>query len=79
MVTGVLVPGGDDRALAAAIGALLADEPRRRLLGRQAVAWVQAFAWPRVARALVDLYRELVPALRLDGCTEALRSGPVRA
>jgi D-inositol-3-phosphate glycosyltransferase len=82
-VTGVLVPGGDEAALGAAIGALLADEPRRRVLGRQAAAWVQAFAWPRVARAVADLYGELVPGLRLDGWTEAhggqLRSGPVRS
>jgi D-inositol-3-phosphate glycosyltransferase len=69
-LTGLLVPGGDETALAAAIGALLADGPRRRVLGRQAVAWVQAFAWPRVARAVADLYGELVPDLRLDGWTQ---------
>jgi D-inositol-3-phosphate glycosyltransferase len=63
-VTGVLVPPRDDVALAAAIGSLLADGPRRRTLGRHAARWAQSFAWPTVARALVDVYEELVPDLR---------------
>jgi D-inositol-3-phosphate glycosyltransferase len=62
-VTGVLVPPRDDAALAGAIAALLADEPRRRALGRQAARRAQGFAWPTVARALVDVYDELVPEL----------------
>jgi D-inositol-3-phosphate glycosyltransferase len=62
-VTGVLVPPRDDVALAAAIASLLADEPRRRALGRHAARWAQGFAWPSVARALVDVYDELVPGL----------------
>jgi starch synthase len=63
-VTGVLVPPRDEVALAAAIGSLLADGSRRRMLGRHAARWAQSFAWPTVARALVDLYEELVPDLR---------------
>jgi D-inositol-3-phosphate glycosyltransferase len=63
-VTGVLVPPRDDVALAAAIGALLADGTRRRTLGGQAARWAHSFAWPTVARALVELYEELVPDLR---------------
>jgi D-inositol-3-phosphate glycosyltransferase len=62
-VTGVLVPPRDDVALAAAIASLLADEPRRHALGRHAARWAQGFAWPSVARALVDVYDELVPGL----------------
>ena len=62
-VTGVLVPPRDEAALAGAIAALLADEPRRRALGRQAARRAQGFAWPTVARALVDVYDELVPEL----------------
>ena len=63
-VTGVLVPPRDPVALASAIGSLLADGARRRTLGRDAARWAQSFAWPSVARALVELYDELVPDLR---------------
>ena len=79
-VTGVLVPPRDDVALASAIGALLADESRRRTLGRHAARWAQSFAWPTVARALVDLYEELVPDLRRLGAgpgQRELRAGAV--
>jgi starch synthase len=63
-VTGVLVPPRDEVALASAIGSLLADGSRRRTLGGQAARWAHSFAWPSVARALIDLYEELVPDLR---------------
>jgi D-inositol-3-phosphate glycosyltransferase len=62
-VTGVLVPPRDETALARAIASLLADDARRRTLGQLAARWAQSFAWPSVARALVDLYDELVPDL----------------
>jgi D-inositol-3-phosphate glycosyltransferase len=62
-VTGLLVSPRDEVALAGAIASLLADEPRRRTLGRHAARWAQGFAWPSVARALVDVYDELVPSL----------------
>jgi len=62
-ITGVLVPPRDDVALAAAIASLLADAPRRRSLGRHATRWAQGYAWPSVARALVEVYDELVPGL----------------
>jgi D-inositol-3-phosphate glycosyltransferase len=71
-ITGVLVPPRDDAALAAAIASLLADAPRRRSLGRQATRRAQSYAWPSVARALVEVYDELVPGL---GRTVALPLG----
>jgi len=43
---------------------LLADGSRRRRLGQHAARWAQSYAWPIVARALVELYEELVPDLR---------------
>jgi D-inositol-3-phosphate glycosyltransferase len=76
-VTGVLVPPRDDVALAAAIASLLADEPRRRTLGRHAARWAQGFAWPWVARALIDVYEELVPGLRGAAMTAAAANCPV--
>jgi D-inositol-3-phosphate glycosyltransferase len=62
-ITGILVPPRDDAALAAAIASLLADAQRRRSLGRQATRWAQGYAWASVARALVEVYDELVPGL----------------
>jgi len=62
--TGLLVPEGDAGALAAGITGLLRDEPRRAWLGSQAVEWARRFGWPCIARALVELYGELLPALR---------------
>lgn len=58
-VTGLLVPEGDVAALARGIAALLADEPRRRAMGRRAREWASRFAWPTVARALAELYAEV--------------------
>jgi D-inositol-3-phosphate glycosyltransferase len=69
--TGLLVPEGDVGALARAVAGLLGDEPRRRTLGRQAVEWSRRFAWPSVARAVAELYGELVPDLR--GAAHATR------
>jgi D-inositol-3-phosphate glycosyltransferase len=68
-LTGALVPGGDSAALAATVAALLADEPRRRALGRRAAQWAHTFAWPAVVRAIADLYAELAP----DVCPPAAR------
>jgi D-inositol-3-phosphate glycosyltransferase len=65
-VTGILIPPRDSAALASAIAALLADEPRRRALGRLAAQWAQGFAWPSATRALAQLYDELVPDLRQE-------------
>jgi D-inositol-3-phosphate glycosyltransferase len=62
--TGVLVPEGDVPALARAVADLLGDERRRLALARQAAEWARGFGWPAVARAVAELYGELVPALR---------------
>jgi D-inositol-3-phosphate glycosyltransferase len=63
-VTGLLVPEGDAGALADSITGLLADESRRTRLGGEAAEWARRFGWPCVARAVIELYGELVPALR---------------
>lgn len=58
---GILVPPGDARALAEAIGRALADEPLRRRLaagGRARVA--QRFSWDRAAAATASTYREVI-------------------
>jgi phosphatidylinositol alpha-mannosyltransferase len=57
----VLVPPGDGDALAAALIALLEDEPRRRALGEAARRLAaERYAWERIAARLVEVYRALM-------------------
>jgi phosphatidylinositol alpha-mannosyltransferase len=58
--TGVLVPPGDDRALADALVAMLEDEPRRRALGNRArqVA-IERYSWGKIAVRLEQIYEEV--------------------
>jgi phosphatidylinositol alpha-mannosyltransferase len=57
---GVLVPPGEPAALADAIAALLANEPRREELGRAARAIAQErYSWDRIARQLAEIYEAL--------------------
>ena len=59
-VTGVLVPPGDDAALAAAIGTLLADPDVRGRLGAAArERWRAEFGLERFVAAVDALYRDL--------------------
>ncbi|MER3410106.1 MAG: hypothetical protein C4305_07025 [Thermoleophilia bacterium] len=58
--TGILVPPGDPVALAEGVASLLADEGRRRAMGR--AAWELAcarYSWDDVGRRLLEVY-ELV-------------------
>jgi len=60
--TGFLVPPGDAPALANALVALLADEPRRQRLGAAARELAQErYSWDEIARRLARVY-ELVTA-----------------
>jgi phosphatidylinositol alpha-mannosyltransferase len=57
---GLLVPPGEPAALADAIAALLANEPRREELGRAARAIAQGrYSWDRIARQLAEIYEAL--------------------
>ena len=58
--TGVLVPPGDDGALADALVELLEDEPRRRALGAAArqIA-VESYSWDTIAVRLEQIYQDL--------------------
>jgi phosphatidyl-myo-inositol alpha-mannosyltransferase len=58
--TGMLVPPGDDRALADALVDLLADEPRRRTLGaagRQVA--IDRYSWDTIAVRLEQIYEDV--------------------
>lgn len=60
---GVLVPAGDDAALACAIAELLADPARRALLGEKARARIlEAFCWRRAAREMTGYYEQVMAA-----------------
>lgn len=57
----VSVPLGDPAALAAAVEALLADEPRRAAMGTAARALAASrYAWPDLARRLEEIYERVV-------------------
>jgi phosphatidylinositol alpha-mannosyltransferase len=55
----VLVPPGDDEALARALTELLEDEPRRRKLGEGARKVAEKYSWEPIARRLLSIYEEL--------------------
>ena len=60
-VTGLLVERGDPRALAEGIAELLADEPLRGKLGRQAAEGLARFGPDRIVDRLLDIYRAAAP------------------
>ena len=61
--TGILVPPGDEIALADALVALLEDEPRRLALGQQARQLAEErYSWRGIAERLVEIYDSLADA-----------------
>lgn len=59
-VDGLLAPPHDSEALAFAIGRLLENEPLRQKLTHAGLQKVREYAWPRVARRVLDYYSELL-------------------
>ncbi|HRI54768.1 MAG TPA: glycosyltransferase family 4 protein [Pseudomonadota bacterium] len=59
-VEGFVLPLGEPRAYAAALGRLAADRDLRRRLGTAAQARVAAFGWPRIAAQIEAFYRALL-------------------
>ncbi len=59
---GVLAPVGDPVALAVALATVLRDPARRAALRSTGRAVVQAYDWPVVARAVVEVYETVVAA-----------------
>ncbi len=64
--SGVLVPPGDDAALADAVTALLSDPQRRRALARGAWERAQDFSEAKMVRAMSAVYDELLNPLPAD-------------
>jgi glycosyltransferase involved in cell wall biosynthesis len=52
--TGLLVPFGDDAALADALIRVLTDEPLRGRLARAGVEWAARFRWDECGRRSLD-------------------------
>jgi glycosyltransferase involved in cell wall biosynthesis len=58
--TGMLVPPGDDAALAEALVGLLHDEPRRQALGESARRLaIERYSWDTIAERLEQIYRQV--------------------
>jgi D-inositol-3-phosphate glycosyltransferase len=70
--TGFHAREGDPVELATTIARLLQDDATRERLGRQATAWAQNFAWPRVADRLLSVFEAVqgiaIPALVQAEC-----------
>jgi phosphatidylinositol alpha-mannosyltransferase len=79
-VDGVLVPPADPQALAEALRDLWEEPERRAAMARAATRDVERFAWPHVAEAVMEAYRDAIatpePASRWH--RDAIRVG-VRA
>jgi glycosyltransferase involved in cell wall biosynthesis len=59
-VTGLVVPRGNSKALAQAIGSLLADPQRRRRMGQAGrERALRLFDWDRTAEQFEEIYRDV--------------------
>jgi D-inositol-3-phosphate glycosyltransferase len=59
-INGYSVPDGDIETLSDQITLLLREPAHRQMLGRQAVAYAQDYAWEKIARRMSDLYHNLL-------------------
>jgi phosphatidylinositol alpha-mannosyltransferase len=64
---GLLVPPRKPKALAAAIGELLADDELRQRMGRQGTTRAEDFSWERVAARVDDYYGFVIRRLAARG------------
>ena len=59
-VTGYHVPDGDHEALCKKLTFLLGDATLRRTLGRSAAEYALNYAWDKIARQIVEVYKQLL-------------------
>jgi D-inositol-3-phosphate glycosyltransferase len=64
--SGLLVPPGNDEALAGAIQELLEDPQRRLRLGHQAVMHAEQFGWRTIADRVLEVYENLTGAININ-------------
>jgi phosphatidylinositol alpha-mannosyltransferase len=60
--SGALFPVGDAAALAAVLGELLDDPPRRAAMAAEAARVVAAYDWPVLAKQVVEVYESAIEA-----------------
>lgn len=65
--TGFLVKYGDVAGFASRIKEILASEPLRVALGKEAVVWAREFSWDRSAASILKVLEGLVRSRRFDG------------
>jgi D-inositol-3-phosphate glycosyltransferase len=69
-VSGLLVSPQSPTELAAALRAVLTDEPLRRTLAAGARPSAERFAWPTVAASIKHVYERLAAGYRANLCHE---------
>jgi len=69
-VSGFLVPPRSPEALAASLGAVLADDRLRATLRPGARLTAERFAWPAVASQILHVYERLADGHRADLCCD---------
>ena len=62
-VTGYHVPNGDPDKLCETLSTLLDDESLRQRLGRNAAEYAQSYDWEKIAKQIVEIYKEMVKQL----------------
>jgi glycosyltransferase involved in cell wall biosynthesis len=62
--SGLLVPHGDDKALADAIRELIVDEDRRSEMNRTSRAWADRFSWQAASEAFMKILEQEAAAAR---------------
>jgi glycosyltransferase involved in cell wall biosynthesis len=65
--SGVLVPYGNDQALAVAICSLIEDDNRRNEMNRTACAWAERFSWDTSAKAFMEILKREVAVVKGSG------------
>ena len=63
---GLLVPPKEVRALAGALMELMADEPRRREMGKMGMLTARNYSWQRVAQTVVAYYNRVLSDRRSE-------------
>ena len=58
--TGYHVPYDAPQVLSEKLGALLGDSALRKRMGARAAAYAREYAWEKIAKRIVDVYRELL-------------------
>lgn len=59
-VTGFVIPNGEPSLLAERLTQLILDADLRDRMGQQAIAHAQPYAWPEIAKQILQLYLRIL-------------------